>query len=115
MTLRRYSVLEPSAGTQWPPKVRRAIEERDRGCVGRIVGFPVECFGQLELDHVRASGGVGLKSRSTVDNGVRLCSNCHRYKTDHGKTTRPLLLHYLASIEDPHLAHVDPCSPECHP
>lgn len=112
--LRRYSELKPSRGTQWPPEVRRAIEARDPVCVGRVIGFPPsECFGGLELDHVRASGAIGMKSRSTLDNGVRLCSNHHRYKTEHGKMVRPLLLDYIALRADRHALCVDPCGLDC--
>ena len=112
-TLRRYSELKPSAGTQWPPDVRKAIEDRDPWCVGAMIGFgPATCFGSLQLDHVRASGGVGMKSASTLENGARLCSWHHRYKTEHGREVRPLLLDYIASRADPHAFHVDPC-PGC--
>jgi hypothetical protein len=39
----------------------------DRGCVFTRLGIPHECFGALELDHVRVSGGLWLRSRSTPD------------------------------------------------
>ena len=112
--LRRYSELKKSAGTEWPADVRRALERRDPVCVGRVLGFPVTCFGGLELDHIRASGGIGMKSRSTLDNGARLCSACHRWKTLNGRIARPLLLEYVERSENVHAHHVDPCSPGCH-
>lgn len=112
--LRRYSTLTPSRGTQWPLDVRRAIEARDPVCVGRIIGLPPsECFGGLELDHVRASGAIGMKSRSTLDNGARMCAAHHRYKGEHGRTVRPLLLDYIALRADRHALCVDPCSIDC--
>ena len=95
MTLRRYGPLRCSRGTTWPPDVRQAIVARDRGCVGLRAGLPGFCLGPLGLDHVRASGGIGMKSRSTADNGVQLCGSHHRWKTEHGREARPLLLAYL--------------------
>lgn len=93
--LRRYSPIAKSRGTVIPDKERARVEERDRRCVGWVVGMPGECFGQLELDHVRASGGIGLKSRSTADNLVRLCSTHHRTKTEDGRVWRPRLIAYI--------------------
>lgn len=95
--LRRRTPLKPSRGTTWPPAVRRVIEARDNHrCVGAAVGFPIECHGTpVELDHVRASGAVGKKSRSTVDNGVLLDPWCHEWKTNHGREARPLLIAWI--------------------
>jgi hypothetical protein len=111
MSLRRYTELRPSLGTRWPPEVRAAILARDGGrCVCRRANFPPEVIAvcpsrPVELDHVRA-GGVSLKSRSTVDNGVCLSNWCHRWKTEHGRDARPLLIDY---IEDRvQCTHVEP-------
>lgn len=112
MTLRRYAPIAPSAGTVIPTMLRIEVYERDGYCVGRQVGFPTVCSGRLELDHVRASHGVGMKSETTLGNLVALCGTCHRWKTSNGRTARPLLLAYLERVGDPHAAHVDPC-PEC--
>ena len=102
MTLRRYQPLKSGSGTRWPTDVARAIRERDLDrCVGPSAGLPLAGFLSpthwlgLEIDHVRASGALGKKSRSTVDNGVLLCGSCHRWKTEHGREARPLLLRYL--------------------
>lgn len=98
-------------GTVWPPEIRAAIEARDGGyCVGARAGFPARvlqaCVGQpVEIDHVR-SGGMGMKSPSTVDNGVCLDAWCHRWKTENGRTARPLLIEYLANASG--CTHVDP-------
>jgi 5-methylcytosine-specific restriction endonuclease McrA len=92
--VRRYSALKPSRGTVIPGHVRLAVLDRDRGCVG-FGRFPVECAGPLELDHVRASHGMGMKSDTTPGNLVALCGSCHRYKTENGRAARPLLLAYL--------------------
>jgi hypothetical protein len=115
--LRRYAPIAPSRGTVIPTAERRAVEERDRYCVCERAGFPPEvvaaCSGDLQPDHVRASHGMGMKSRSTRDNLVLLSASSHRWKTEHGREARPLLLAYLEQVEDPHAAHVDPCGPTC--
>lgn len=97
MTLRRYAPIKPSRGTQWPGEVRAAIYLRDGWCVGPRAGFAGECAGSLEVDHIRASGAIGMKSRSALDNGAILCSEHHRWKTEHGREARPMLLDYVAS------------------
>lgn len=106
--IRRYSELAPSSGTRIPPELRFEVLERDGGCVGALVGMPGPCFGALELDHVRASGGIGMKSATVKANLVTLCGGHHRTKTEAGRTWRPVLLAYLERLEDPHSAHVDP-------
>lgn len=93
--LRRYAPIAKSEGTRIPSKVREAVNYRDRICVGAVVGMPGDCSGSYELDHVRASGGLGIKSRSTPDNLVRLCGAHHRVKTEAGRTWRPRLIAYL--------------------
>lgn len=107
MTLRRYAPIAPPKGTVWPTEVRMQAYIRDGGCVGPRVGMPGECSGSLELDHVRASGGIGMKSRSTLDNAAFLCGTHHRWKTAHGREARPLLLAYLERAVAEH-RHVDP-------
>lgn len=99
MTLRRYAPIAKSSGTRIPPALRIAVLIRDGFCVGRRLDFPTECYGALELDHVRASGGLGLKSATEAWNLVALCGSCHRWKTEHGREARPRLLVYLASVE----------------
>jgi 5-methylcytosine-specific restriction endonuclease McrA len=79
--------------------VRTHVRQRDRGCVFANLGIPHDCFGQLELDHVRASGGLGLRSRSTPDNLVLLCPAAHRAKTLAGRRWRPVLLAWIAAAE----------------
>lgn len=101
--IRRYTPLRArtrmrrSRGTVIPPAVRRHVRVRDAGCIGPRIGMPGECFGAIELDHVRASGALGKKSRSTPDNLVSLCSlKHHRLKTERGREWRPRLLDYIA-------------------
>jgi 5-methylcytosine-specific restriction endonuclease McrA len=96
MALRRYTPLNPSRGTVIPADIRQAVHERDLGCVGATLGWPSHRDKRgIELDHVRASHGLGMKSATELGNLVALCNDCHRYKTDHGREARPLLLAYL--------------------
>ena len=98
MTLRRYAPLKASSGTRIPDTTRRNVILRDNGCVGPRVGFPGNCSGGIELDHVRASHAMGMKSETTEGNLVSLCGSHHRYKTGFGRESRPLLLAYLAGV-----------------
>ena len=98
-----------------PPKVKRDTDQeiaeknyvraRDRGCVARRIlgvdslGRPAPCNGHLDVDHVRASGGLGLKSETHRRNMVVLCRHHHEAKTQYGKTWRPLLIAYLERVE----------------
>lgn len=95
MTLRRYAPMKQSSGTRIPDDVREYVTLRDRLCVGFVVGMPGDCGGSYELDHVRASGGLGMKSPSTRENLVRICSVHHRVKTENGRTWRPRLIGYI--------------------
>jgi hypothetical protein len=76
-----------------------AVRERDRGCVGPRVGMPGPCRGRVEHDHVRASGGLGMKSPTVRTNLVELCSEHHRIKTEGGRIWRPRLIEYIRSKE----------------
>ena len=98
--VRPVSAKSRRRDSSWPPDVRHEIEVRDdHRCVGPRAGLPLLCSGwPLEIDHVRASGGMGMKSRSTADNGVLLCPGHHLWKTTHGREARPDLLAYLASV-----------------
>ena len=81
------------------PAVRAHVRARDRVCAFTRLGIPHECFGRLELDHVRASGGLGLRSRSTPDNLALLCPVAHRLKTLEGRRWRPVLLAWIEIAE----------------
>jgi 5-methylcytosine-specific restriction endonuclease McrA len=59
------------------------------------------CSGPLDVDHVRASGGLGMKSPTHRTNMVVLCRHHHNLKTDWGKVWRPLLIDYLDRVEGP--------------
>ena len=81
-------------------ELRINVLYRDEGCVAERAGFPnATAHGfPLEIDHVRASGALGKKSRTTLDNLVVLCRDHHRWKTEHGREARPLLLAYLERV-----------------
>lgn len=96
--LRRYAPMNPSRGTTIPASLRLTVHLRDNGCVGQRLGWPGPHTSALELDHVRASGGLGMKSPTTADNLVALCGECHRYKTAHGREARPQLVAYLEAM-----------------
>lgn len=87
--------MKPSTGTQWPREVLTRLRERDRLCVGYVIGMPGDCYGALEPDHVRASGAIGMKSPSTFENGAMLCSTHHRLKTERGREWRPRIIAYI--------------------
>jgi 5-methylcytosine-specific restriction endonuclease McrA len=101
--LRRYSVhRRRSRGSRpnpIPAAVRDHVRARDRGCVFERLGVAHDCFGRLEVDHVRASGGLGIRSRSTPDNLVLLCPAAHLEKTLHGRRWRPVLLAWIDRAE----------------
>jgi 5-methylcytosine-specific restriction endonuclease McrA len=109
MTLRRYEPMKPSRGTEIPHDLRLFVLVRDAAKTGGCVGFgrlPGDCSGPVELDHVRASHGMGMKSETARGNLVTLCGAHHRWKTSHGREARPILLEYLADADD--CGHVDP-------
>lgn len=111
--IRRYAPMEPSRGTVIPPEVRAQVIRRDVRCVCDRAWFPTAvvqaCSGPPEIDHVRASHGMGMKSETTPSNLVLLSGSCHRWKTANGREARPLLLRYLASKEHTHVEPVPGC------
>ena len=96
--MRRRTPLKSSRGTVWPPEVRAHVRSHYAGCIGPLAGMPGGCDGGIELDHVRASHGVGIKSKSIATNGAPLCGWHHDLKTRDGKTWRPRLLDVIASL-----------------
>lgn len=116
MTLRRYAPMKQSRGTVIPPAMRLRVLYRDNGCIGAAL-LPGPCGNPNEIDHVRASHAMGMKSVTCDCNLVTLCGAHHRYKTSRGREVRPVLLDYLAKFEyDEHApdhlegdcGHVDP-------
>ena len=82
---------------------KRYVRNRDNGCVAARPSMEqtgaTRCDGPLDVDHVRASGGLGMKSPTHRTNMVVLCRWHHRLKTEYGKVWRPLLLAYLERVE----------------
>lgn len=131
--MRRRGAMKASQGTTWPPAVRAHVREHQWGCLGALAGMGGPCIGELELDHVRASGGVGMKSDSIAVNAAHMCLVHHDEKTMNGRIWRPALIdainrlaygcesceaEHLATygfpIPNPHDAHADPCGdPAC--
>ena len=93
-------VRKTSRSKQEPTAAQRAyIRQRDRGCVAaHILKDYNSCQGALQVDHVRASGGLGMKSPATLNNLVQLCAWHHKAKTEYGRVWRPLLLSYLERV-----------------
>ena len=96
--LRRSAPMARSAGTRWPAEVREHVREHQPRCIGPLAGMPWDCTPGYELDHVRASGGVGMKSESIATNGAQLCPRHHELKTRAGRTWRPRLLAVIARL-----------------
>ena len=107
--MRRYSPMKPSLGTRWDPAIVTEAVLLHRGrCLGAVVGMPGPCSGALEPDHIRASGAMGMKSRSSVDNCAPMCGVHHRLKTREGRTWRPLLIEAVERAIEDGCSHVDP-------
>jgi len=95
----RRTALRPSAGTRWPPSVIAHVRTHQPPCIGPQAGMPGTCAGQSENDHVRASGGISMKSDSIATNCARLCNGTHHpMKTNEGKRWRPRLLEVIADL-----------------
>lgn len=90
--------MKSSRGTTWPPAVTAHVQEHQHGCIGPLAGMPGECFGAIHGDHVRASGAVGMKSKSIAVNCARLCFPHHEKKTHEGRDWRPRLLDVIARL-----------------
>jgi hypothetical protein len=96
----RRTAIRPSSGTHWPSWVREhALSHQRRvGCLGPMAGMPGACAGELEGDHIRASGGMGMKSKSIATNYASLCSVHHFAKTQEGRAWRPVLIAVIARL-----------------
>lgn len=86
---------------QEPTQAMRAyLRQRDKGCVAaHVMRVYDQCVGPIQVDHVRASGGLGMKSPMERGNLVQLCAWHHKAKTEYGRVWRPLLLAYLERVE----------------
>lgn len=86
----------------WPAGLYDYIIERDGGCVAHRLGLSDrDCYGRVQVDHVRHSGGVAMKSPTEAWNLVSLCGQHHYDKTTHqGGDWREVLVEYLNEKED---------------
>lgn len=94
---------KPKKDRKWPEGLHDYIVERDQGCVAHRLqlGRDRPCFGKVQVDHVRHSGGIGMKSPTEAWNLVSLCGQHHYSKTVHeGGDWRPVLIKYLQDIEE---------------
>ena len=98
--LRRSAPLTRSAGTRWPAEVREHVREHQPRCIGPLTDPPMpdECWPPDEMDHVRASGGIQMKSESIATNAARVCHRHHEMKTHDGRTWRPRFLAVIARL-----------------
>lgn len=106
--MRRRSSLKASSGTVWPVEVREHVRVHQAGCIGPIAGMPGHCDGETQLDHVRASHAVGMKSKSIATNAARVCNWHHDMKTRQGKLWRPRLLSIMRAL----IRNCDRCEQE---
>lgn len=95
---------KPKRDTDQERAEKNYVRARDGGCVARVAAqgwwtIDQHCDGPLDVDHVRASGGLGMKSPTHRTNMVVLCRHHHRAKTEYGKVWRPLLIAYLERVE----------------
>lgn len=96
--IRRYAPIKQSAGTRWDPEVRAHVSRHQPPCIGPLAGMPGVCMGGSDLDHVRASHGMAMKSESIASNGARMCGAHHLLKTNAGRTWRPILIGLVAHL-----------------
>ena len=96
----RRTSLRPSRGTVWPPDVREHVKSHQPPCIGELTDPPMPgiCWPPSELDHFRASGGIGVESLSIATNAARLCHAHHEVKTHDARTWRPRLLTVIARL-----------------
>jgi hypothetical protein len=102
------------------PDVRSAVFLRDKGCIAPLLGGTfMDCAGRLTLEHVKDELRMGVRAPSDMAHLVTLCEghteNGRRagYQWNTDKRNRALVRAYLERVGNPHLAHVDPCSPTC--
>lgn len=80
------------------PELRRAVLERDGGCVTpRLDPGAIGCWGRLQLDHVKDQPRMGKRAPSDMAHLVTVCERHHIWSgwaTSH----RALLREYLKAV-----------------
>lgn len=103
------------------PELAAAVFARDGDCLApRLGGTSHDCFGKRGLEHVQLGyGRMGKRAPATMGTLAVLCEG-HRepgmrggyvWATD--RRNREAMREYLRTVENPHAAHVDPCSSVC--
>lgn len=98
------------------PEDAERIFKRDGGCLAPLLGGSVmDCFGRLRIEHVKREQRMskrgdllGTLCEGHTEPGMRAG---YIWCTD--RRNREAMRAYLLAVEDPHLAHVDPCSIDC--
>lgn len=106
------------------PALRLAIFARDGGCIApRLGGTAADCWGRLQIEHVKRELRASKRAESIAACLVTLCDGHTEPGRRAGrqwntaKVNRARVREYLRTVEDPenpHLAHVDPCGPTCY-
>jgi hypothetical protein len=115
MTLRRRPRRDPVS-----PTLALHVFARDGGCIAPLLGGSVmDCWGRLTAEHVKDELRMGVRAPSDMSHLVTLCEGHTEpgrragYQWNTAKDNRARVRDYLAHIESPHSAHVDPCGPTC--
>lgn len=118
--LRRSRMRQDPVTTQ----VRAFVLSRDRECIARKVDGELHVcrdqwgnvhragdLARLTLDHVKDAPRLGKRAPSDAAHLVAMCwdANVNGWASAHRVEERA----YLAAVEDPHAAHIDPCSSVC--
>jgi hypothetical protein len=102
------------------PEIRLAVLARDGSCIAPLVGGSAhDCWGRSTIEHVKDQLRMGRRAPSDLGHLVSLCQGHTEdgrragFQWNTAKANRAAIRAYLERIEDPHAAHVDPCSPTC--
>jgi hypothetical protein len=93
---RRHPIRRRARRDPVSPELRRAVLERDGGCVARRLDSLADwCEGRVQLDHVQEGyGRMGKRASSRLDTLASVCA--HHHLDGWATANRPLLRQYLA-------------------
>jgi hypothetical protein len=104
-------------------EIRSAVLLRDGACAAWLIDRSHVCrdaygtphdprrLAVLSIEHIKDELRMGKRAPSDLEHLVALC-----YGANVGVPSKELrveLRAYLATVADPHAAHVDPCGPTC--
>lgn len=100
------------------PEVAAAVFLRDGGCLApRLGGSFMDCWGRNRIEHVKREPRMGKRGDllGTLCEGHTEPGMKAGYVWCTDAANRRAMREHLLAIEaeDPHAAHVDPCSPTC--